>query len=66
LTVPSARRTYVQATGQDRLRAFPYGERQFFYKVVGAQITFELGADQQAQRLILHQNSLDQVAERIE
>ena len=36
------------------------------YKVVGAQITFEPGPDGRAARLILHQNSRDQMAERIE
>jgi D-alanyl-D-alanine-carboxypeptidase/D-alanyl-D-alanine-endopeptidase len=37
----------------------------FFYKRVGAQVTFEPGEDGRAARLILHQNSNDQIAERI-
>jgi CubicO group peptidase (beta-lactamase class C family) len=58
-------RLFVQATGQDRKRIFPAGERHYFCKAVGAQITFEIGADGRADRLILHQNSLDQMAERM-
>jgi len=37
----------------------------FFYKCVGAQVTFEPGEDGRAARPILHQNSADQIAERI-
>lgn len=61
----SAGRLYVQLTGQSAFRVFPVSEWHFFYKVVGAQITFEAGDDGRAARLILHQNSLDQIAERI-
>jgi D-alanyl-D-alanine-carboxypeptidase/D-alanyl-D-alanine-endopeptidase len=46
-------------------RAFPASEWHFFYKAVGAQVTFEPGEDGHAARLILHQNSIDQIAERI-
>ena len=59
-------RLMVQLTGQAALRVFPLSERHFFYKVVGAQITFEPGPDGRAVRLILHQNSRDQAADRIE
>lgn len=58
-------RLLVQITGQAALRVFPLSEWRFFYKVVGAQITFEPGPDGRAARLILHQNSRDQGADRI-
>ncbi|KRR29627.1 hypothetical protein CQ13_38410 [Bradyrhizobium retamae] len=62
----TADRLYVQLTGQQALRAFPASEWHFFYKAVGAQITFEPDAGGRAARLILHQNSCDQIADRIE
>ncbi len=37
---------------------------EFFYTVVDAQLTFEPGKDGKAKRVILHQNGLDQKAER--
>jgi CubicO group peptidase (beta-lactamase class C family) len=61
----TAERLYVQLTGQSALRVFPASEWHFFYKTVGAQITFEPGDDGRAARLILHQNSVDRIAERI-
>jgi CubicO group peptidase (beta-lactamase class C family) len=59
-------RMFVQATNQGRLRAFPSSEGHFFHRIVNAQLTFELGEDGRAARLILHQNGRDQVAVRIE
>jgi D-alanyl-D-alanine-carboxypeptidase/D-alanyl-D-alanine-endopeptidase len=59
-------RLMVQLTGQPAFRVFPLSEWQMFYKVVGAQITFEPGPDGRAVRLVLHQNSRDQIAERID
>ena len=59
-------RLLVQHTGQVALRVFPLSEWHFFYKVVDAQITFEPGPDGRAAQLILHQNSRDQMTERIE
>jgi CubicO group peptidase (beta-lactamase class C family) len=59
-------RLMVQLTGQAALRVFPLSEWHFFYKVVGAQVTFDPGPDGRAARLILHQNSRDQAADRIE
>ena len=56
---------FVRLTGQASLRVFPASEWHFFYKAVGAQITFELGEDGRAARLILHQNSIDRIAERM-
>jgi serine-type D-Ala-D-Ala carboxypeptidase/endopeptidase len=61
----SENRLYAQLTGQRAYRLFPASKWHFFYKVAGAQITFERGKDGRAARLILHQNSRDQIAERI-
>ena len=58
-------RLMVQLTGQPAFRVFPSSEWEVFYKVVGAQITFVPGPDGRAARLILHQNSRDQIAERV-
>lgn len=49
---------YAQLTGQPRFEIFPEGERDFFYKVVDAQITFVENG------LVLHQNGMDQPAKR--
>lgn len=62
----SADRLYIRLADQRALRAFPLSEWQFFYKAVGVQVTFEPGSDGHATRLILHQNSVDQIAERVE
>jgi D-alanyl-D-alanine-carboxypeptidase/D-alanyl-D-alanine-endopeptidase len=58
-------RLFVQATGQPKLEVFAYGERDFFYKVVDAQLTFEAGADGPATRVILHQNGHDVPGARV-
>jgi serine-type D-Ala-D-Ala carboxypeptidase/endopeptidase len=62
----TADRLYIRLADQPALRAFPLSEWRFFYKCVGAQVTFEPREDGRAARLILHQNSADQIAERIE
>lgn len=59
-------RLMVQATGQPTFEVFPESEREFFYKVVNAQITFEADDGGKAKRLTLHQNGADMPAERIE
>lgn len=46
---------FAQLTGQDAFEIFPESETQFFYKVVDAQITFDV-ADGEVKSLILHQN----------
>ena len=61
----TADRLYIRLADQPALRAFPASEWHFFYKCVGAQVTFDPGEDGRATRLILHQNSADQIAERI-
>ena len=59
-------RLFVQATGQPKLEVFAEGPRQFFYKVVDAQITFETDERGRAKGLVLHQNGRDLPARRIE
>ena len=59
-------RLLVQATNQPQFEVFPESDRDFFYKVVDAQITFETDPQGRATALVLHQNGLDQRAKRIE
>jgi CubicO group peptidase (beta-lactamase class C family) len=54
----------VQATNQEKFEVFAESPTEFFYKVVDAQLTFEPGKNGKAERVILHQNGLDQRAER--
>jgi D-alanyl-D-alanine-carboxypeptidase/D-alanyl-D-alanine-endopeptidase len=56
---------FAQATGQSRLRIFPEGPHQFFYKAVDAQITFETDSSGRAVGLTLHQNGADTPGKRI-
>lgn len=58
-------RLFVQATGQPKFEVFAYGQRDFFYKVVDAQLTFDAGTDGQATRVILHQNGHDVPGQRL-
>jgi|SRR5271165_401631 len=57
---------FVQATGQPKFEVFPESPKDYFYKVVDAQITFETDAQGRATALVLHQNGMDQRAKRIE
>ena len=50
---------FAQATGQGKFEIFPEGDRDFFYKVVDAQITFVTDSQGKATGLILHQNERD-------
>ena len=54
----------VQVTGQPKFPLFPEGPRDFFLKVVDAQITFVTDSTGRATELILHQGGLDQHAKR--
>jgi hypothetical protein len=58
-------RLFAKLTNQAKFPLFPEGERDFFYKVVDAQITFVTDAQGRATELILHQGG-DQHAKRIE
>lgn len=57
---------FARATGQPKAEIFPEGEREFFYKVVDAQVTFETDSSGRAISLTLHQNGVDQRARRID
>jgi serine-type D-Ala-D-Ala carboxypeptidase/endopeptidase len=57
---------YEQATGQGKFEIYPQSEKDFFLKVVDAQITFVTDERGRATELILHQNGLDQHAKRSE
>jgi hypothetical protein len=53
-----AGRSYAQLTGQRKLEIFAETEREFFYKAVDAQLTFD------ADQVTLHQNGRDHIAKR--
>jgi D-alanyl-D-alanine-carboxypeptidase/D-alanyl-D-alanine-endopeptidase len=56
---------FAQLTGQPRSAVYSKAEKEFFYKVVDAQISFHADAQGQATELVLHQNGRDQTAKRI-
>src|SRR5580704_5985377 len=56
---------YTQATGQQKIQVFPEGDKDFFLKVVDAQITFVTDAQGHATGIILHQGG-DHLAKRVE
>ncbi len=53
-------RLFVQASGQDRLEAFPQSQTEFFLTTVDAQLSFQLGPDGIATAIVLHQNGMEQ------
>lgn len=57
---------FAQATGQPKFQIFAEGPRDFFLKVVDAQITFETDSAGRASSLTLHQNGANMPAKRIE
>jgi CubicO group peptidase (beta-lactamase class C family) len=57
---------FVEATGQQKLPVFAENETTFFYRVVDAQLSFELGPDGKATSVTLHQNGFSQPGKRIE
>jgi CubicO group peptidase (beta-lactamase class C family) len=57
---------FAQATGQPKFQIFPESDRDYFLKVVDAQITFVTDGNDKASELILHQGGQDQHAKRIE
>jgi serine-type D-Ala-D-Ala carboxypeptidase/endopeptidase len=56
---------YVQATGQTRAAIYSKSDREFFYKIVDAQISFQVDDQDQVTALVLHQGGRDQSAKRI-
>ena len=59
-------RLLARVTGQQTYEIHPFGERDFFYTIVAAQISFLLGPDGKARALVLHQNGKDQTAPRVD
>ena len=57
---------FMQATGQPKIQIFPESDRDYFLKVVDAQITFVTDSNARATALILHQGGMDQHAKRME
>jgi D-alanyl-D-alanine-carboxypeptidase/D-alanyl-D-alanine-endopeptidase len=57
---------YGQPLGQDKIEMFAEGDREFFFKVVDAQVTFILSEDGTASEAIWHQAGQDQRGERIQ
>jgi hypothetical protein len=57
---------YMQSTGQNKFELFPYQKDDFFYTVVAAQVSFEMGDDGKASRIVLHQNGWDSPGGRID
>jgi hypothetical protein len=56
---------YAELTGQPRSAIYAKGEREFFYKIVDAQISFQADVQGQITALVLHQGGRDQTAKRI-
>ena len=50
---------FAQLTGQSAYEVFPESGTDFFFRVVDAQLKFQLGADGRATGLVLHQNGRD-------
>ncbi len=59
-------RLFAQLTGQPRAEIFPQSEREFFYKVVKARISFETDSQGQTTDLVLHQNGRNMKLPRID
>ena len=59
-------RLITQATGQPKAQIFPEGEREYFSKVVDAQIIFVTDSAGHATSLTLHQNGADIPAKRVQ
>jgi CubicO group peptidase (beta-lactamase class C family) len=57
---------FAQATGQSKFELFAEGEKDYFLKVVDAQITFETDSTGKATQLTLHQMGRNMPAKRIE
>ena len=57
---------FAQATGQQKAQLFPESHRDFFFKIVDAQITFETDGNGRASSLTLHQNGANIAAKKID
>src|SRR3954451_7849113 len=59
-------RMFTQLTGQPTFELFAESEKEFFLKVVDAQLTFESDASGKAVAVVLHQNGANQRAPRMD
>jgi CubicO group peptidase (beta-lactamase class C family) len=57
---------FAQSTGQPKVQIFPETERDYFLKVVDAQISFVTDSNGRATELILHQSGTNVHAKRLE
>jgi beta-lactamase regulating signal transducer with metallopeptidase domain len=57
---------FARLTGQQSYELHPYSDRDFFYTIVAAQLSFVAGADGKASAVVLHQRGLDRTAERVD
>lgn len=55
----------VQMTGQSAIPVYPEGNDKFFCKAVKANLTFKRGDGGAVNAVVLHQNGMDQTAERL-
>jgi serine-type D-Ala-D-Ala carboxypeptidase/endopeptidase len=55
----------AQLTGQRKLEVFAESDRKLFYKVVDAELTFDVDQQGAAIQVTLHQNGRDHVAKRL-
>ncbi len=56
---------FAQATGQGKIELFPETEKDYFLKVVDAQVTFVKNDKGEVTQLILHQGGSDRPAKKI-
>jgi hypothetical protein len=56
----------ARLTGQQTYEVHPYSDRDFFYTIVAAQLSFVVGADGKASAVVLHQFGRDRTAERVD
>jgi D-alanyl-D-alanine-carboxypeptidase/D-alanyl-D-alanine-endopeptidase len=61
-----AEQLFAQVTGQPRVAIYPKGDREFFFKVIDAQLTFQTDGDGKTIAVVLHQGGADQTAKRID
>jgi len=57
---------FAQLTGQPKAQIYPEAQTRFFWKIVDAQVSFEIGADGLASTATLHQNGRDIAGKRVE
>jgi hypothetical protein len=59
-------RLFAVISGQAIAEIFPETSTKFFWKVVDAQVTFDVGPDGRASGIVLHQDGRDVPAKRVE